>query len=111
PFTHLPLSFSSSARPLPPLHSFPPRRSSDLATVPRGHTLSTPTRPAWGPRPTRQVTSVPVTTYEKLHRHSRQYRAFSTADPVPRDRKSTRLNSSHVSISYAVFCLQKQKQT
>src|SRR5699024_11907241 len=24
------------------------------------------------------------------------------------DRKSTRLNSSHVSISYAVFCLQKQ---
>src|SRR3989442_7300400 len=26
------------------------------------------------------------------------------------DRKSTRLNSSHVRISYAVFCLQKQKQ-
>src|SRR5699024_12863962 len=26
------------------------------------------------------------------------------------DRKSTRLNSSHVSISYAVFCLKKQKQ-
>src|SRR5699024_11367138 len=27
-----------------------------------------------------------------------------------RDRKSTRLNSSHVSISYAVFCLKKKKQ-
>src|SRR5437660_8227101 len=26
----------------------------------------------------------------------------------PRDRKSTRLNSSHVAISYAVFCLKKQ---
>src|SRR5699024_11436606 len=26
-----------------------------------------------------------------------------------RDRKSTRLNSSHVSISYAVFCLMKEK--
>src|SRR5699024_12070756 len=26
----------------------------------------------------------------------------------PRDRKSTRLNSSHVSISYAVFCLKKK---
>src|SRR5690606_41046769 len=26
------------------------------------------------------------------------------------DRKSTRLNSSHVKISYAVFCLKKQKQ-
>src|SRR5438067_3836546 len=28
---------------------------------------------------------------------------------VSRDRKSTRLNSSHVSISYAVFCLKKKK--
>src|SRR5699024_11309101 len=28
-----------------------------------------------------------------------------------RDRKSTRLNSSHVSISYAVFCLKKKKTT
>src|SRR5215510_3539557 len=27
-----------------------------------------------------------------------------------RDRKSTRLNSSHVAISYAVFCLKKKKQ-
>src|SRR5699024_12631585 len=27
-----------------------------------------------------------------------------------KDRKSTRLNSSHVSISYAVFCLKKKKQ-
>src|SRR5207249_7355874 len=27
------------------------------------------------------------------------------------DRKSTRLNSSHVSISYAVFCLKKKKYT
>src|SRR3989442_3807775 len=27
-----------------------------------------------------------------------------------RDRKSTRLNSSHVRISYAVFCLQKKNQ-
>src|SRR3712207_9016393 len=28
----------------------------------------------------------------------------------PRDRKSTRLNSSHANISYAVFCLKKKKQ-
>src|SRR5688572_30984843 len=28
---------------------------------------------------------------------------------VPRDRKSTRLNSSHSQISYAVFCLKKKK--
>src|SRR3712207_7341096 len=29
----------------------------------------------------------------------------------PRDRKSTRLNSSHANISYAVFCLKKKKIT
>src|SRR5690349_23669003 len=29
--------------------------------------------------------------------------------PGERDRKSTRLNSSHVEISYAVFCLKKKK--
>src|SRR6266498_4302512 len=33
------------------------------------------------------------------------------ARPMPEgDRKSTRLNSSHVRISYAVFCLKKKKQ-
>src|SRR3712207_8910539 len=30
--------------------------------------------------------------------------------PPPRDRKSTRLNSSHANISYAVFCLKKKKK-
>src|SRR5439155_24844951 len=36
--------------------------------------------------------------------------ARSAASPA-RDRKSTRLNSSHVAISYAVFCLKKKKDT
>src|SRR3712207_7801124 len=30
--------------------------------------------------------------------------------PPARDRKSTRLNSSHANISYAVFCLKKKKK-
>src|SRR5690349_24084158 len=30
--------------------------------------------------------------------------------PAKKDRKSTRLNSSHVEISYAVFCLKKKKK-
>src|SRR2546427_2593174 len=34
----------------------------------------------------------------------------SRAPPHPRDRKSTRLNSSHSQISYAVFCLKKKKK-
>src|SRR5207249_10795178 len=36
-----------------------------------------------------------------------QSRGEIAAHQFPLDRKSTRLNSSHVSISYAVFCLQK----
>src|SRR5690625_5449490 len=38
-------------------------------------------------------------------------RTFLGADgkPFTLDRKSTRLNSSHVAISYAVFCFKKQK--
>src|SRR6266568_6661037 len=38
----------------------------------------------------------------KLGRRARSF--------VARDRKSTRLNSSHSSISYAVFCLKKKKK-
>src|SRR3712207_8117088 len=33
-----------------------------------------------------------------------------SAAAAARDRKSTRLNSSHANISYAVFCLKKKKQ-
>jgi hypothetical protein len=54
------------------------------ATAPRGRTLSTSTRPAWRPRPTRHVTGALVTAYKKLHRHSCHYRASSTAEPIPR---------------------------
>src|SRR5947209_15299430 len=46
-------------------------------------------------------------------RHSQQRRARLHADGTAgrtrrRDRKSTRLNSSHANISYAVFCLKKK---
>src|SRR5689334_24642056 len=36
--------------------------------------------------------------------------AQAKASSAPVDRKSTRLNSSHSSISYAVFCLKKKKR-
>src|SRR5438067_7174514 len=40
------------------------------------------------------------------------YAAYDGEGPLPgEDRKSTRLNSSHVSISYAVFCLKKKNET
>src|SRR5699024_11726474 len=46
------------------------------------------------------------------HRHGKQLLVEALVvligDLFARDRKSTRLNSSHVSISYAVFCLKKK---
>src|SRR5690606_39624890 len=38
-----------------------------------------------------------------------QFKPF-LGDQTVKDRKSTRLNSSHVKISYAVFCLKKKKE-
>src|SRR5262245_62298033 len=38
------------------------------------------------------------------------WRATAGATPLTADRKSTRLNSSHLGISYAVFCLKKKKR-
>src|SRR3712207_7953619 len=38
-------------------------------------------------------------------------RSDQVADHTARDRKSTRLNSSHANISYAVFCLKKNNCT
>src|SRR5699024_11888973 len=46
---------------------------------------------------------------EKLEQ-LKPYKMFSNLWGTYGDRKSTRLNSSHVSISYAVFCLKKKKK-
>src|SRR5207253_6763436 len=40
----------------------------------------------------------------------RSYRKQHDRAGIDEDRKSTRLNSSHVAISYAVFCLKKKKK-
>src|SRR5690606_41643346 len=84
----------------PYLHSFPTRRSSDL--------------PA---RVVRDLEALGVDAGGVLHirsflDHDRPYRAPENAQALAarlQDRKSTRLNSSHVKISYAVFCLKKKK--
>src|SRR6516162_11082103 len=62
-------------------------------------------------RPPRS-TLFPYTTLFRSHREGK-HRADCSAPPArPRraDRKSTRLNSSHLVISYAVFCLKKKKK-
>jgi hypothetical protein len=49
-----------------------------------GAFLRLPTRPAWGPRPTRHATGAPNASCMQLHRHLRHHRASSTAEPIPR---------------------------
>src|SRR3712207_7118949 len=65
----------------------------------------------------RSETGRPPSTATVTERLPRQAHGGSNRYPFPRtvrmalpDRKSTRLNSSHANISYAVFCLKKKKQ-
>src|SRR5688572_32655936 len=83
------------------LHSFPTRRSSDLAALhPRG-----PLRHLQGVHEGRRPAGPPAGDPARAV-HLQEGLAPARAD---RDRKSTRLNSSHSQISYAVFCLKKKK--
>src|SRR3712207_7639279 len=45
-----------------------------------------------------------------VHALLRSGAATAAPSTAPGDRKSTRLNSSHANISYAVFCLKKKKR-
>ena len=49
-----------------------------------------------------------VSDYDKMEKEKRY--SINTS-VIPIDRKSTRLNSSHLCISYAVFCLKKKKSS
>src|SRR5699024_12595628 len=107
----------------PQHHCVPPSHAHTVSAPCPALSFLTPPRP---PTPT----LFPYTTLFRSHRRvipspaipSRRRRSTTTAGTaVPntrtpsrrkapsRDRKSTRLNSSHVSISYAVFCLKKKK--
>src|SRR5438477_13122138 len=66
-------------------------------------------------RPPPRSTLFPYTTLFRSQRDQRgpapsQKGGLGEVEAEQRDRKSTRLNSSHMSISYAVFCLKKKKK-
>src|SRR5436190_7409500 len=84
------------------LHSFPTRRSSDLAPE---DTVFVYARAAQGPRMPLAIVKVQVKDLPYNFTIASGMRGPCAA----RDRKSTRLNSSHTVISYAVFCLKKKK--
>src|SRR5438552_11747165 len=61
----------------------------------------------------RSATSPESATLRAVTRPSTAPPAYASrreSTPTSRDRKSTRLNSSHQIISYAVFCLKKKKK-
>src|SRR3712207_8691688 len=61
---------------------------------------------------TRAALNVAGMNYSLLLTRSSDFPAFAQIfyPAYPKDRKSTRLNSSHANISYAVFCLKKKKR-
>src|SRR5690606_40997018 len=85
------------------LPSFPTRRSSDLIDA-----INAASQPHHFLSVTKGGHSAIVSTAGNNDCH-----AILRGGKAPNyeDRKSTRLNSSHVKISYAVFCLKKKKKT
>src|SRR5699024_11750930 len=99
---------SSSDRPSPSwygvhpaLHSFPTRRSSDL--LPGQQQIVGAV--AGGGEPLDEM----LPEGGKAPGLAQVQPAEKGGEKLERDRKSTRLNSSHVSISYAVFCVKKKR--
>src|SRR5690606_40612502 len=93
------------------LHSFPTRRSSDLGHLHRpaaaiclcdGHRIGEVVGPGIA------AAAEAATGVEHVDLHLLGLEPEHPGDHVLVDRKSTRLNSSHVKISYAVFCLKKK---
>src|SRR5690349_22243783 len=88
----------------------PTRRSSDLEPCPdcargrsKASTLSILLRVTTLHISRRVLMATPPETVARLHNR------VQPADKPGIDRKSTRLNSSHVETSYAVFCLKKKR--
>src|SRR5690606_39290047 len=95
------------------VHSFPTRRSSDLEFSKDIQIFLTTHSPAFY-----SLHGNPAAADSHLFHVKQHEIGISIIRPADKvaideelgDRKSTRLNSSHVKTSYAVFCLKKKKQ-
>src|SRR5205085_3380860 len=105
------LLYSSTSKEHRHLHSFPTRRSSDLERKQVGcdELLITPDKKTvgWSVYVENCCTSYPIPVAVVLYKNGNKT-VISTPQTIWKDRKSTRLNSSHSQISYAVFCLKKK---
>src|SRR5947209_14185639 len=94
--------FASRLRRLSP--SFPTRRSSDLQWRWLEHAAWVIFEDVFLVMSCVRGLAEMRQTAERTHDMTR-----NTSSKITQDRKSTRLNSSHAKISYAVFCLKKKK--
>src|SRR5690606_39769980 len=99
--------FSSCFSDASDLPSFPTRRSSDLGGGAAGARQRTPS--CTGRPPTSRRSWMNLRRRLLLVLAGVLLATGAKAQGTFKDRKSTRLNSSHVKISYAVFCLKKKK--
>src|SRR5699024_12788790 len=101
---HFLLVFPSLLLPPPPLPTLFPYTTLFRSSQIRGFSRKFLHRPE-------KIAAVPFILKPEIIRAelADSLRQLRTADNFRLDRKSTRLNSSHVSISYAVFCLKKKK--
>src|SRR3712207_8931894 len=83
----------------------PPRRSPNRGGPPQ---VTAGEREQHGGEPAREGAPKPPAQHERRQEPQQGARP-SDEEPQCGDRKSTRLNSSHANISYAVFCLKKKK--
>src|SRR5690606_41988181 len=97
----------------PDLHSFPTRRSSDLIQGKALPFLDTDLVPLGLVIPNAGNYTIAINSLDGLFESTNQDIFLEDTytgiiHDLRGDRKSTRLNSSHVKISYAVFCLKKK---
>src|SRR5207302_10302975 len=106
---HIPIFSPPTSPDHQELHSFPTRRSSDLNARPDRRE----------DRSECAVNQAALRVVQVQPQQGRRHAADQVREekddakpfgPPDADRKSTRLNSSHVKISYAVFCLKKKKK-
>src|SRR5207245_9740923 len=93
------------------LHLFPTRRSSDLASIfdlPHERHVAAAEMVFDHARRQVELGRDVVIVLDSLTRLARSHNTTGRGSGRTIDRKSTRLNSSHGSISYAVFCLKKK---
>src|SRR5256885_2694271 len=105
----------ATAKPAPNTRTHPTPGVVERARVPVGllPELKNWTRPnpVFGRSPLFAASGMANTIAKAAYRKEAQPPKNATPAKIPRDRKSTRLNSSHLVISYAVFCLKKKKIT